>query len=795
MKITKSCILFLLFFAQFSSAYAQPGNSTGTIQGTVLDQKTQKPLPGVNIMVEGTLRGTATNTDGNFKIAKLPTGTCTLVFAYIGYGKIRAENILIKAGSENNLGQITLVEEAITLQEIVVTPGSYSIMGDMPVARQTLSEEDIKSMAYAEDITRAVTRLPGISSNDYSSKFTIRGGEANEVLMVLDGMELYEPFHQRDFAGGLFSIVDVETIQGIDLQTGGFSAEYGNRQSGIFNMKSRDITDDDRRTSLGLSVMSASFYTDGTFANSKGSYLVSARRGLLDQAFKLIGEEERTPEFYDVLGKLTYVLSTNHSLSLHFLNAGDKTEIRDVSPEAFDKHNTEYGNTYGWLTLKSFYTAKLFSRTLLFGGLITHDRNGAMDKYENSDKLTFSVKDKRKYNFLGIKQDWNWDLSDRIFLRSGFEARQMSVDYDYSYSINELRLSPEFELVDYQNSFSYDEKPTGEQTSFYLTSRLKATSKLFLETGVRFDHVSYTNDDLWSPRLSFAYSLAENTFLRGAWGYYYQSQFMNDLDVNHNVTEYDPAELSKHYVLGLEHLFASGINLRLDGYFKDISRMSPTYQNLRDQWELFPESRNDELRLDFDGASAKGIELFLKYDTGRKISWWFSYAYAKAEEKVTNIDFYGVVGENLGTLPRANNQLHTVYTDMNYRPTKKWHLNLSWQYYTGWPITTYTFVDHTLDNGDLHFTPAHYKFRGEESPATHRMDVRINRYFKLGQQRLSTYLHVINVYNRENFRKWDLDTVNDQEQLEPNGEGGYNYFEDNTYFMTITPVLGVSWEF
>ena len=102
-------------------------------------------------------------------------------------------------------------------------------MGQSRLSRQTLTSKDIQNMSWAEDITRAVARLPGMSSSDYSSKFTVRGGEADEVLISLDGMELYEPFHQRDYSGGLFSIVDIETIDNIELMTGGFAADYGNQ--------------------------------------------------------------------------------------------------------------------------------------------------------------------------------------------------------------------------------------------------------------------------------------------------------------------------------------------------------------------------------------------------------------------------------------------------------------------------------------------------------------------------------------------------------------------------------------
>ena len=323
---------------------------------------------------------------------------------------------------------------------------------------------------------------------------------------------------------------------------------------------------------------------------------------------------------------------------------------------------------------------------------------------------------------------------------------------------------------------------------------MKVLRKLILEAGFRYDYASYTNDKLWSPRLGFAYAFAENTFLRGAWGYFYQTQFINNLDVNHNGDQFNPAELSKHYVLGFEHLFSNGINFRIEGYYKDISNISPTYQNLRDPWEVFPESRNDVVRLEIDGATARGIEVFLKYDIGKRISWWFSYAMAKAEDNITDIEFDGLLSARTGKHPRLNNQRHTVYADVNYRPNDKWHFNVSWQYYVGWPRTNYHYTYQSLPDGNLHFYQVHEEFNGVEYPAYHRMDLRANRHFQAKKGRITTFVHLINVYNRENLRKYDLDVTNDEGNLVPDGNGGYLYPADHKNWFGFIPVIGASWE-
>ena len=362
-------LLFLIGLFGCDNVMAAKDPNEGAIKGYVMDSETGEKLVGVNIQLEGTLKGAASDSAGSFVIQDVAPGNYSLVVTSIGYAEKRIQNITVSTKKETMV-TIELTEELLSISEIVVTPGSFAIMGNMPASQQTLGSEDMKNISFSEDITRAVSRLPGVASNDFAAKFTVRGGEADEVLMNLDGMDLYEPFHQRDFSGGLFSIVDIETIEGIDLLTGGFSAEYGDRQSAVFKMRTKQVPDNQSKTSLGLSITNARLYHDGNFSDNRGKYLFSIRKGMLDQALKLIGEEERIPEYYDLMAKVEYKLGKMHTLSMHFLHSGDKTKIRDISEEAYDKNDTQYYNSYSWLTLKSYLNPQLYLRTLLYGGLI-----------------------------------------------------------------------------------------------------------------------------------------------------------------------------------------------------------------------------------------------------------------------------------------------------------------------------------------------------------------------------------------------------------------------------------------
>ncbi len=794
--------IFLTILFAITSTVCLSQLKTGAISGVAINGDSGEPLIGVTIIIDGTDKGVITDINGAFILSEIAPGNYNITFSFIGFNSFIKSNVNV--GSEMiEIGDIEMVQSSIALREIVVTPGQFSIMGNSPLSKQTLKSEDIKNMSFAEDITRAVTRLPGVASNDFSSKFTVRGGEDDEVLITLDGMELYEPFHQRDFAGGLFSIVDIETIQSIDLITGGFSSQYGNRESGVFNMQTKQPKTGEKHTSVGLSSMNARVYTDGSFGE-KGSYMFSARRGMLDVPVipTLVQvDAEATPSFYDTFGKIEYKIRNNHSLSFHILHAGDKTDISEDEPgEAVVDNNTKYFNTYSWLTWKASLNPNLFVRTLLYTGFVSHTRNGSTFKDEFSDKLNFNLIDKRTYDSFGVKQDWDFDISDNFILKTGFDIRQLYGTYNYNSTLSDVRINSTDSLVSFNREVDISTNPSGQQTSAYITGKFKLVPNLFMETGIRHDYASYTGDNLISPRVGITYSFSRNTFFRAAWGYYYQTQFMNDLDVSHNSTEFNPAELSKHYVAGFEHHFNNGFNLRVEGYYKDISRLTANYQNLRDPWEVYPESRNDQIRLNYNGASSKGIEFFLKYDQGKKVSWWLSYALAEAVETIVSIEFEGSLIERTGTLPRINNQRHTIYSDINYRPNEKWTFNLSGQYYVGLPQTIYDYDFKNINgiNGSnlpLHFYPNHLEFRGLEYPAYHRMDLRTNRHFKVKNGRITAFMHLVNIYNRENQRKFDLDVRDDDDNLIPDGQGGYLYPRDDTTWFGFLPAFGASWEF
>lgn len=792
--MSKFALLIVVLFVLFTSVFAQ-NQIIGSIKGSIVDEA-GAALAGVNIIVEGTRQGTVSSQNGEFNISYLPQGNYSILFEFIGYELVKIKDLTVLSDKIIDLGTIRLKEKPLSINEIVVTPGSYSIMGDETATRQTLSAEDIKIMGWAEDITRAVQRIPGTASDDFAAQFSIRGGDVDEILVLLDGMQLYKPFHQKDFGGGLYSTIDIETIAGVDMLTGGFGAEYGDRMSGVLNMRTKTPQEVKSQTSVGLSIMNVRAFSMGTFSNSNTSWLFSVRYGYLDLINQLMGNVLKLhPRYYDFLGKMQFKLNEKHSLAVYGFLANDNYKMDEKVKEPkttwynIDYVKSSYGNNYGWMTLNSAFSAKVYARTIVYGGSVTKDRY--WNQFDNDPQYhlnSATIDGKRDLGLYGIKQDWDFQPSKSLMFKFGLDYKKLSAKYNYSKNINDEFITANDSLTNMLINYQADKNQDGTQLGLHFSVKYQILSPLTMEAGIRYDNTSFSGDKLWSPRIGMAYSFAKSTVLRAGWGYYYQMQGIDELNIQFEDLTYHPAKLAEHYVLGFEHQFQNGLHFRVEGYHKKMSNLRNDYYTFRDIDEFFPEARTDLIKLISDKANATGVEFLVKYDIGSNFSWWASYVLSEAKDNVTDIIFNGRLIKRTGELPRAWDQTHVINLDGNYRFNERWHLNVSWQYRTGRPNTIFTVERKQRDDGSFAYFHDYGVFRGSRVPAYHRLDARINRHFYTSYGKITAFLHVINLYDHENIIHYDHDI------LSQDANKFKSEIVPETWFG-IMPFAGVSWEF
>ena len=127
---------------------------------------------------------------------------------------------------------------------------------------------------------RAAHIFPGVVASDYSARFSVRGGEKDDILVRLDGMELFDPYHLQDF-GGAVSLVGLDLIQRVELLMGGFPAEYGDKMSGVFDITTKEGNIEKVSANFGLDLINTTAMVEGPLSE-KGSWRLSARRGYVD---------------------------------------------------------------------------------------------------------------------------------------------------------------------------------------------------------------------------------------------------------------------------------------------------------------------------------------------------------------------------------------------------------------------------------------------------------------------------------------------------------------------------------
>ena len=186
-------------------------------KGIVVDALNAAPLIGAHVRVLGPGLGVVSDVDGRFELMYLPAGDHIIEARMIGFSPGRVPLQIGKEGASLDL-VIRLEEETLLLAEIVVKPEKHDLDDAEIHGAQSISIDQIDLAAqFDEDIFRTVTRVPGLIATDFSSRFSIRGGGHDEVLVTFDGLELNDPFHLKDFGGGGMSIIDAGVIGSVDV--------------------------------------------------------------------------------------------------------------------------------------------------------------------------------------------------------------------------------------------------------------------------------------------------------------------------------------------------------------------------------------------------------------------------------------------------------------------------------------------------------------------------------------------------------------------------------------------------
>lgn len=644
-------------------------------------------------------------------------------------------------------------------EEILVTPDREAADGSP--ASHSLSASDLADRPnLASDPLRAAGGLPGAVIGEGSSRVQVRGGRDDDVLILLDGLELLAPYHLQEFDSAL-SIVSATSLDRVELMPSGYPAEYGDRMGGVLDL----VTASGRagRGSLGLGLTHLDFNTSRSYAEGRGSWYLAGRGGSYQLALE-IGGRDANPRFWDLFGKGDYQFGPGHSLRLNSLVAEDALSIEPSTSRA-EAYGGEWGSQYVWLMDQMLLTSDLEVETIISLGEIGRDRFAVVD----SPEAAYTVRDRRSLRLASAKQTWRFERSAAWSLETGAEIREMGATIFYENDrrlgglLSPLRTIGPIGTTEFSGRFDYN------QGNAFTTARARLGA-VTGEIGVRYDVDTSSDQEHVSPRSGVAWSLAPGVVARASWGWYYQTQRPNELQVEDEETLLQRAERAEHRNLQLIFEPSADASFRIDAFQRRSSRGRTRFVNLFDATSFFPELESDRIRITPERGLAEGVELGYQ---GRheRASWRLAYTYSKASEWIEG-----------RWVPSALDQRHSLNAGGSYRWPRGWSLDLAWSYHTGWPTTAIA-----LEAGSE--TPTLGPLNGERLPEYHRLDARLGKTWGLAYGTLTAHVDLQNLYDRNNVRgRADF-------RLVPDGAGRARLDWETTRWTGVFPSFGLRWSF
>jgi len=653
----------LLFFV--GSTFITYAQNSHTISGTVTDQKNGETLLGVTVFLKDTNLGTVTNAYGFFSISA-PAKKYTVIISYLGYTTLEKEVNL-----DNNIRlNLELEEDNISLDEVIISTEKVQTDIKTPqMSVNTLSAAMIKKtpVLFGEvDVLKSIQLLPGVTnSGEGAPGFNVRGGAADQNLVLLDEAVLYNTSHFF----GFFSVFNADAIKDIKLYKGGIPAKYGGRISSILDARQKDGNNKAFHFNGGVGLISSRLLVEGPIKKDKGSFLLAGRTSYANLFLKLVDDPNRVG-FYDLNTKLSYTINDNNRVYISGYFGNDNFEIANVIT-----------NIYGNSTLNARWN-HLFSDKL-FANL-----SFIYSKYNYNLGLEFiDLKWKSYIENINLKYDLTYYLNDTFKFNFGFNG--------LLYNFNPGEVIPS-EADSFINVIQLDKKRAFEPGA-YCSAEHKVSDKLTLEYGLRYSQFYRLGGQsltLYENNQPVIYDANLDIYERAA---------------SIGTQDYENSGTIKNFR-----------NFKNDEYSLETEFYYKTVQNRLDYIDGASIVANNTIETEIlPGESrAYGLEVLLRKNTG-KLTGWLSYTLSKSEQRVPGRTPIETGINNGAWYNTPYDRTHDLSITASYQHSKKWSFGTNFIYQTGRP-TTYPTGQYTFDGFSI---PSYTSRYDERLPAYHRLDV------------------------------------------------------------------------
>lgn len=726
----------------------QEKDNTATLSGYIKDGSTGEALIGATLLLkpkdnpDAAPLGVAANAYGFYSIT-VPTGNYSLVYSYVGYEPQVYDVTIDKSSKRDAALQATSTHlDEITIQAVAEDDSlSHIYSPDIGVSSLGISEiKKMPALLGEVDIIKSIQTLPGVKiAGEGSTNFFVRGGSADQNLILLDEAPVYNASHLM----GFFSVFNPDAINQVQFYRSGMPARFGGRLSSLLDVRMKEGNKKELQVSGGVGLTASRLTLEGPIKKENSSFIVSARRTYADLFLKFSSDEftrKSAIYFYDLNAKLNWRL-------------GDKDKIylsgyfgRDLNKFLTLQYVIDWGNATGTLRWNHLFNDRLFSNTTFLYSNYDYaiDLSNEGDQFNwNSQIEDYSLKSDFTY-YLNPENQISFGLSSILHqfnpgYKIGFESQgvpdvtalehgvyvgneqslseKLSLEYGLRYSI--------YQLIEASTSFSFD-------VNYQLTS----------ETMKRGLYKTYGG---FEPRIMARYLVSPTSSIKASYNRNRQyMQLLSNLSLGLNVfdiwfpsTNHTKPQTSDLYSLGFfKNVDSNNFELSVEAYHKSMSGQVD-YKN---HAQLIM-NRYLEGELRFGKGRAYGIELSARKKKG-KVTGWFNYSYARSERKIPELN-------NGKYYPTNFDQPHTISSGASYNLSNRWAVAAAFTYATGRPVTLP--IESYRYDGQI--VPVYGDLNSNRLPDYHRLDLTFTLYPKdRGRRRNESYwtFGLYNVYDRHN---------------------------------------------
>ncbi len=567
---SKGIIIFFLF----SVAIAGYGQQiTQTVRGRVMDKDSRIPLPGANLIIDGSdpLIGTTTDENGYFTFGKLPVGIYNIKVFYLGYNEVTLRNIQLNSGKEKVLN-IYLSETVQNLKEVVVKANVNKAEALNKMATVSVMKFNVDGMDHLagtiNDVARAVSSYAGVSMNPSGSNdIIIRGNSPKGMAWRLEGLDIPNPNHyaEEGSSGGGLSILNAAVLSNSDFFTGAFPAEFGNAYSGVFDMKLRNGNNQQREYSLQAGFLGLDCTFEGPFSRKNpASYLVNYRFSSL-AAIKALGINlvgDAIPYFQDLTFKIS--APTKHLGTFSFFGIGGVSNVHEE-----ENHFTnDYRTDMSVIGLKNLF---FFNQSAYLQTIVAFTASGNNWNFKEPDTNNIFISkaiDDLRYKTSKISMVFNKKINAANLLRIGTQSSFMLYDlvsdrYDYE---NE-KLIPD---VNINGSTTLLES--------FVDWKHRFNRNVTLITGLHSMYLFLNGNYTIEPRIGLKWQFAVSQALNIGLGLHSKMESLSSYFVQEPVHD-GPAFLpnkeldfikAAHFVAGYENLLNENLFLKVELYYQHL---------------------------------------------------------------------------------------------------------------------------------------------------------------------------------------------------------------------------------